>query len=149
LLRADWFAAAGSFSAELIDDAEGCHLAAFVSCGNDLAEFRIDGGDAVDSADEHTILCPETGEHFHEGSEHGFRNGLLHDIAHAFQAAGDRELLGIATTRPVMGFFFATSAKTHLRVEQFFGIAFWIGFSINVLIFEVWIRATERRFVNR
>jgi hypothetical protein len=57
-------------------------------------------------------------------------------------------LLGIATTRPVMGFFFATSAKTHLRAEQFFGIAFWIGFLINVLIFEVWIRARDRRFAN-
>ena len=54
-------------------------------------------------------------------------------------------LLGIATTRPVMGVFFATAAKTHLRVEQFFGIAFWIGFSINVLIFEVWIRTWDRR----
>jgi len=54
-------------------------------------------------------------------------------------------LLGIATTRPVMGVFFATAMKTHLRVEQFFGIAFWIGFSINVLIFEVWIRTWDRR----
>jgi hypothetical protein len=54
-------------------------------------------------------------------------------------------LLGISTTRPVMGMFFATAMKTHLRVEQFFGIAFWIGFSINVLIFEVWIRARDRR----
>lgn len=54
-------------------------------------------------------------------------------------------LLGIATTRPVMGVFFATAAKTHLRVDQFFGIAFWIGFSINVLIFEMWIRARDRR----
>ena len=57
-------------------------------------------------------------------------------------------LLGIATTRPVMGVFFATSAKTHLRVDQFFGIAFWVGFSINVLIFEVWIRTRDRRLVN-
>ena len=57
-------------------------------------------------------------------------------------------LLGIATTRPVMGVFFATSAKTHLRVDQFFGIAFWVGFSINVLIFEVWIRTRDRRLAN-
>ena len=57
-------------------------------------------------------------------------------------------LLGIATTRPVMGVFFATSARTHLRIDQFFGIAFWVGFSINVLIFEVWIRARDRRLMN-
>ena len=42
-------------------------------------------------------------------------------------------LLGIATTRPVMGVFFATSRLTHLEPSQFFGWAFWIGFSINTL----------------
>jgi hypothetical protein len=50
-------------------------------------------------------------------------------------------LLGIATTRPVMGIFFATSRATHLSPHQFFGIAFWIGFSINTLAFEVWLRS--------
>jgi len=52
-------------------------------------------------------------------------------------------LLGIATTRPVMGMFFATSRLTHLLPEQFFGIAFWIGFSINTLIVELWLRSPE------
>jgi hypothetical protein len=52
-------------------------------------------------------------------------------------------LLGIATTRPVMGIFFATSRITHLAPEQFFGIAFWIGFSINTLIVELWLRSQE------
>jgi hypothetical protein len=55
-------------------------------------------------------------------------------------------LLGIATTRPVMGVFFATSTATHLVPGQFFGIAFWIGFSINTLVFEFWIRAADRPF---
>ena len=50
-------------------------------------------------------------------------------------------LLGIATTRPVMGIFFATSRITHLSPQQFFGIAFWIGFSINTLIVELWLRS--------
>jgi hypothetical protein len=50
-------------------------------------------------------------------------------------------LLGIATTRPVMGLFFATSRVTHLSPQQFFGIAFWIGFSINTLIVELWLRS--------
>jgi hypothetical protein len=52
-------------------------------------------------------------------------------------------LLGIATTRPVMGLFFATRSITHLRPNQFFGIAFWIGFSINLLVFESWIRTSH------
>jgi uncharacterized membrane protein YsdA (DUF1294 family) len=50
-------------------------------------------------------------------------------------------LLGIATTRPVMGVFFATSRLTHLTPAQFFGIAFWIGFSLNTLVMELWLRA--------
>ena len=53
-------------------------------------------------------------------------------------------LLGIATTRPVMGIFFATSPLTHLESKQFFGIAFWIGFSINTLAVELWLRFRER-----
>ncbi len=54
-------------------------------------------------------------------------------------------LLGIATTRPVMGVFFATARLTHLLPQQFFGIAFWIGFSINGLVFELWIRSVDHR----
>jgi hypothetical protein len=50
-------------------------------------------------------------------------------------------LLGIATTRPLMGVFFATSKITHLSPPQFFGIAFWIGFSINALTVELWLRS--------
>jgi hypothetical protein len=52
-------------------------------------------------------------------------------------------LLGIATTRPIMGVFFATSARTHLAPYQFFGIAFWIGFSINAAIVEFWLHSTR------
>jgi hypothetical protein len=50
-------------------------------------------------------------------------------------------LLGIATTRPVIGIFFATSKVTHLLPQQFFGLAFWIGFSINTVIVELWLRS--------
>jgi hypothetical protein len=50
-------------------------------------------------------------------------------------------LLGIATTRPVMGVFFATAPLTHLAPRQFFGIAFWIGWTINTLGIELWLRA--------
>jgi energy-converting hydrogenase Eha subunit A len=54
-------------------------------------------------------------------------------------------LLGIATTRPVMGAFFATSPLTHLTPNQFFGIAFWIGFSINAAVVEIWLHSGARR----
>jgi Predicted membrane protein (DUF2306) len=54
-------------------------------------------------------------------------------------------LLGIATTRPVMGIFFATSRLTHLEPRQFFGIAFWIGFSINTIAVELWLHAGGRQ----
>lgn len=54
-------------------------------------------------------------------------------------------LLGIATTRPVMGVFFATARLTHLTTSQFFGIAFWIGFSINTIVIELWLQSAVRR----
>jgi hypothetical protein len=54
-------------------------------------------------------------------------------------------LLGIATTRPVMGIFFATSRWTHLEPWQFFGIAFWIGFSINTIAVELWLHSRGRQ----
>jgi Predicted membrane protein (DUF2306) len=49
-------------------------------------------------------------------------------------------LLGIATTRPIMGIFFATARLTHLQPHQFFGIAFWIGFGITYLAGEWYLR---------
>jgi hypothetical protein len=49
-------------------------------------------------------------------------------------------LLGIATTRPVMGVFFATSRLTHLEPRQFFGIAFWIGFSVTYVAGEIYLQ---------
>jgi hypothetical protein len=55
-------------------------------------------------------------------------------------------LLGIATTRPVMGVFFATSTLTHLKPQQFFGIAFWIGFSINLIVIELWLHSIKSPF---
>jgi Predicted membrane protein (DUF2306) len=83
-----------------------------------------------------------------------FNTLFLASLARAFLGArrGDRALtqrwtlraiailLGIATTRPVMGIFFATSRLTGLTPRQFFGIAFWIGFSINALVIELWLR---------
>ncbi|UWZ83549.1 DUF2306 domain-containing protein [Occallatibacter riparius] len=59
---------------------------------------------------------------------------------------GIATLLGIATTRPVMGMFFATSRLTHWQPAQFFGYAFWIGFSINVVLIEVYVRRRVHAF---
>jgi hypothetical protein len=52
-------------------------------------------------------------------------------------------VLGIATTRPVMAIFFATSPMTNLRPSEFFGIAMWIGFTSTVLAAESYIRSTR------
>lgn len=47
--------------------------------------------------------------------------------------------LGIATVRPIMGVFFATSRLTHLTPHDFFGTAFWLGFTINLVAAEAWL----------
>jgi uncharacterized membrane protein len=53
--------------------------------------------------------------------------------------------LGIATTRPVVGAFFATSRLTGLTPSQFFGAAFWIGFTSTALAGEWYVRRTRQR----
>ena len=59
-------------------------------------------------------------------------------------------LLSIATTRPVMGVFFASSRLTHLTPQQFFGVAFWIGFAINTVAIEFWLHSAkgQRQIMN-
>jgi uncharacterized membrane protein len=49
----------------------------------------------------------------------------------------------VATIRPIMGVFFATSRLTHLTPHDFFGIAFWLGFTIHLIAAEVWINYTR------
>jgi uncharacterized membrane protein len=51
--------------------------------------------------------------------------------------------LGIATVRPIMGVFFATSRITGLTPHDFFGIAFWAGFALTYVAGEIWIRYTR------
>jgi uncharacterized membrane protein len=51
--------------------------------------------------------------------------------------------LAVATIRPIIGLFFATSRLTGLTPEAFFGIAFWIGFVLHLILAEAWIRWTR------
>src|SRR4030088_1819650 len=48
--------------------------------------------------------------------------------------------LGVATTRPIVGIFFAFRKLTP---HEFFGIAFWLGFTITFLAAEAWINYTR------
>jgi uncharacterized membrane protein len=48
--------------------------------------------------------------------------------------------LGIATTRPIVGAFFAAR---RLSPHEFFGIAFWLGFSLTLLAAEAWIQTSR------
>lgn len=50
--------------------------------------------------------------------------------------------LGVATTRPIVGMFFAFR---RLTPHEFFGIAFWLGFTITFLIAEGWVEYTRQR----
>jgi uncharacterized membrane protein len=48
--------------------------------------------------------------------------------------------LGVATTRPIVGAFFAFR---RLTPHEFFGIAFWLGFTITFLAAEAWVDYTR------
>ena len=52
--------------------------------------------------------------------------------------------LAVATIRPIVGVFFATSRLTHLTPHDFFGTAFWLGFTVQTIAAEVWINYTRR-----
>lgn len=52
--------------------------------------------------------------------------------------------LGVATTRPIMGVFFATSRITGLTPQQFFGPAMWLGLTSTYLAGE-WINRAQAR----
>lgn len=53
--------------------------------------------------------------------------------------------LAVATIRPIVGIFFATSPLTGLMPHEFFGIAFWIGFVLHLIAAESWIHLTAMR----
>lgn len=51
--------------------------------------------------------------------------------------------LAVATIRPIIGMFFATSPVSGLTPREFFGTAFWIGFVLHLMAAEAWIRTTS------
>jgi uncharacterized membrane protein len=51
----------------------------------------------------------------------------------------------VASIRPIVGVFFATSRLTHLTPHDFFGTAFWLGFTIQLMVAEIWINYTRPR----
>ena len=53
--------------------------------------------------------------------------------------------LAVSFVRPIVGVFFATSRITHLTPHEFFGIAFWLGFTIQSIAAEIWINYTRPR----
>ena len=52
--------------------------------------------------------------------------------------------LAVTTIRPIIGAFFATSRLTHLTPQEFFGTAFWLGFTAQTIAAEIWINYTRR-----
>lgn len=54
--------------------------------------------------------------------------------------------LGVATTRPIIGAFFAAK---RLSPHEFFGAAFWLGFTITLIAAEVWIHYVDRHQEDR
>ena len=53
--------------------------------------------------------------------------------------------LAVATIRPIMGTFFATALlRGHApEPKEFFGTAFWVGFTLQTIAAEIWINYTR------
>jgi hypothetical protein len=56
--------------------------------------------------------------------------------------------MAVATIRPIVGVFFATSRISGLTPFDFFGIAFWIGFILHAIAAEIWIQRTRQQIAN-
>lgn len=56
--------------------------------------------------------------------------------------------LAVSTTRPVVGTFFGLSRFTGWTVQQYFGVAFWIAFTLHIIVAEIWIRKTRQHPYN-
>jgi uncharacterized membrane protein len=52
--------------------------------------------------------------------------------------------LAIATIRPIVAAFFATSRLTGLAPKEIFGIAFWLGFTAHLIAAEAFIDRARR-----
>lgn len=55
--------------------------------------------------------------------------------------------IAVATIRPIVGIFFATSRVTGLTPREFFGFAFWMGFLLHLFLTEWWLltNSAQRR----
>src|SRR3984893_3337371 len=55
--------------------------------------------------------------------------------------------LAVATIRPIMAAFFAAAMLRGHRPDphEFFGTAFWIGFTLQMIVAEIWIKYTRPR----
>lgn len=51
--------------------------------------------------------------------------------------------LAVATIRPLVGLFYATSRVSGLTPAEFFGIAFWLGFGLHFIAAESWLSLTR------
>ena len=51
--------------------------------------------------------------------------------------------LAVATIRPDRGRVLRHRRLTHLTPHDFFGTAFWLGFTIHLIAAEVWINYTR------
>jgi uncharacterized membrane protein len=54
--------------------------------------------------------------------------------------------LAVATIRPIVGMFFALS---NLSPHEFFGTAFWLGFTLHLIAAEIWINTTRPKVVKQ
>jgi len=79
----------------------------------------------------------------------GLRHALRREFAQhrEWMIRGYAIGLAVATIRPIMGTFFAVAVMRGHKPEphEFFGTAFWIGFTLQMMAAEIWINYTRLR----
>jgi uncharacterized membrane protein len=79
----------------------------------------------------------------------GLWHALRREFAHhrEWMIRGYAIGLAVATVRPIVGTFFAAAVLRGHRPEpsEFFGTAFWLGFTLQMIAAEIWINYTKPR----
>jgi hypothetical protein len=111
--------------------------------------------DRRDSAGHEHELCNARHRGFNQAAATAFLSALGRPFRHIRRHEIDmhREWmirafavgLAVATIRPIIGMFFATSRFSGMTAYQFFGTASWIGFVLHLMAAEIWIHRTTPR----
>ena len=117
-----------------------------------ITGLRMAFGETIGGMDEKTAITL-FGLFFLVALAKGLWHALHRELARhrEWMIRGYAVGLAVATIRPIMGAFFAAAVVRGHTPEpsQFFGTAFWLGFTLQTIAAEAWINYTRATAIRR